>query len=412
MLALLLALPCASPLDVVVFDNGMFNILDTSIVAPDDDLLIRIGPLGLFDTTVVDMRIDAVVRNVTLESRGGLIVSDASRVDGDLTIGPDCVAQIRGAAVHGGSLTVEGGGRALVTTSVSVGGIVVDPGGVVEISGGGRVAGDLVVAGRAVVRDTLIEGALTYDNTIPLGLTDVEILGLATFAGDTDHSFVGVQFQDGLTALGSASLYFDRATRFNGVINLEGSSEATIALATSNVGFGEVSGTSGVVVGTNRDGEIVSFGFQRAPGATLTVLPDAVVGTTYCPQPVENHGGLFGKIRGIGSTVLAEDNLSLEAFDLPLNTFAYFIVGTEPASSPFANDVICIGGDAGRYLGPGQIQSSGQLGRIEVPISTTSIPGNPPAQPVVGDTFYFQCWHRAHGVVPVFFTEAVAITFQ
>jgi hypothetical protein len=156
-----------------------------------------------------------------------------------------------------------------------------------------------------------------------------------------------------------------------------------------------------------------------ANGTVLSLVPigPGTVGTNYCTANV-NSTGQTGLITGLGSASVAANNLTLEASRLPLSSFGYFLTSTTQAVTPNpggSQGILCIGGQIGRYTGPGQIKNSGATGAFSLLLNLTQIPtptGFVPA--VVGQTRYFQCWHRdaVGGNATSNFTNGLSVTFQ
>ena len=76
---------------------------------------------------------------------------------------------------------------------------------------------------------------------------------------------------------------------------------------------------------------------------------------------------------------------------------------------------LCLGGQIGRYVGPGQIQNSGTAGEISLLLALGATPtpsGLVAVQP--GETWNFQCWFRdaVGGQATSNFTNGVEIVFQ
>ncbi|MEM6566990.1 MAG: hypothetical protein AAF957_01175 [Planctomycetota bacterium] len=413
MLALTLVLPSLLALDLIVFDNGDYNVVTAADVQPTDDLLVRLGPGGLFDTTIVDLRDGAIVRDVTLENGSYLRAQLGAEVTRNVVVQGGGSIEFLEASTASGHIRVEAGGLAVVTRADSVGSIDVLPDGELEVLGETTVTGDVDLAGNVAFRRAILQGNVTLRASANALIADSTIAGLALVEGSSDRAFNGVEFQSGVTLRDATSASFGLGTTFTGALTLEDTSSASIRLATSNLGFGDVAGTSGVAVGTDRYGRQVSFAFFRDAGATLTIVEDAPLGVPFCGQAVPNQAGLFGRIQAYGSPVLSQDNLFLEAADLPPNTFSFFFVGTDRDSVPFLLNTICTGGNRGRYVGPGQIRPGNAAGRAELRISTSSIPGNPATTPSPGDTYVFQCWHRAHNPATTSnFTDAIEVTFE
>ncbi|MEM1453137.1 MAG: hypothetical protein AAGI22_28810 [Planctomycetota bacterium] len=138
-------------------------------------------------------------------------------------------------------------------------------------------------------------------------------------------------------------------------------------------------------------------GFPPNPEGHVIALASArEITYTYCDGGRPNSTGTPARIGTLGSTSIANASLRLVATELPPQSFGYFLVSESPNALPNpGGPPVCLGGSIGRFVGPGQIQSSGLLGRIELPVNLTNLPsplGPFAAQPL--DTLYFQCWHR------------------
>jgi len=76
--------------------------------------------------------------------------------------------------------------------------------------------------------------------------------------------------------------------------------------------------------------------------------------------------------------------------------------------------VLCVGGQIGRYSGPGQIKNSGATGSFSLLLNVNQIP-TPTGfvVAVVDQTRNFQSWHRDSlgGVATSNFTNGLAVTF-
>jgi hypothetical protein len=153
-------------------------------------------------------------------------------------------------------------------------------------------------------------------------------------------------------------------------------------------------------------------------GDVLSIVPAGPVGvgTNYCTANV-NSTGVTGLISGSGSASVAANNLTLEASRLPLNAFGYFITSTTQAVTPNpggSQGILCIGGQIGRYTGPGQIQNSGATGSFSLLTNLTQIP-TPTGfvSAVVGQVRSYQSWHRdsVGGNATSNFTNGLAVTF-
>ncbi|MEM8709595.1 MAG: lectin-like protein, partial [Planctomycetota bacterium] len=172
--------------------------------------------------------------------------------------------------------------------------------------------------------------------------------------------------------------------------------------------------------------EIVASGtwndVELAPSFVTQYLVEwdvmGTLGVNYCVANSNSTGGP-AKIFASGSLVTSDNDLTLLATDLPPLGFGFFITSqTEGfAANPGGSaGNFCLGGSVGRYVGPGQIQNSGSLGRIELAIDLTQVPQpNGPVSVMAGETWSFQLWHRdstVSGVPTSNFTDGVRLPFQ
>jgi len=78
--------------------------------------------------------------------------------------------------------------------------------------------------------------------------------------------------------------------------------------------------------------------------------------------------------------------------------------------------VLCLGGNIGRFVGPGQVLDSGADGRFELDLDLSALPqpsGSVAA--MAGQSWSFQAWHRdtqPSGQATSNFTEGVELTFR
>jgi hypothetical protein len=140
-------------------------------------------------------------------------------------------------------------------------------------------------------------------------------------------------------------------------------------------------------------------------------------GTNYCTANA-NSTGVAASMSASGSNSASANDLVLEANDLPINSFGFFLTSQTQGSvaNPGGSQGnLCLGGAIGRYVGPGQIQNSGAGGQITLAIDNTQIP-----QPTgfvavaAGETWNFQAWHRdaVGGSATSNFTDGYEITFN
>ncbi len=163
-------------------------------------------------------------------------------------------------------------------------------------------------------------------------------------------------------------------------------------------------------------------GAQSGGGAIWILTFEALgdVGQAFCGPPVLNSTGLAGQLSATGSTSVQVGRLVLEASDLPVDSFGFFLTSTtqgDMVGVPGSVGRLCLDGSIGRFVGAGEIKSSGSLGAFELTVDISALPdpalGSVAVQ--VGETWSFQAWHRdtAVGAPPTSnFTSALEITFD
>ncbi len=152
-------------------------------------------------------------------------------------------------------------------------------------------------------------------------------------------------------------------------------------------------------------------------GTVLTVLASpGQIGTNYCTANA-NSTGAEASMAASGSTVLASNDLVLEANGLPNNSFGFFLASQTQgfvANPGGSQGNLCLGGAIGRYVGPGQIQNAGTTGMIAIPMDNTQVP-QPTGFVAIGsgDSWNFQAWYRdaVGGSATSNFTDGLEITF-
>ena len=152
-------------------------------------------------------------------------------------------------------------------------------------------------------------------------------------------------------------------------------------------------------------------------GATVRLLDPEPIGAGYCGPAPLNSSGQSARCTARGSDIAAWDDVTLVASDLPLNASAYFLnsPGQGFVAQPGGSQGnLCLAGPIGRYVGAGQIQSSGAQGRVELRLALPSTPTPTGATAIVaGSTWNFQCWFRDQNPTSTSnFTDGLQATFR
>lgn len=160
---------------------------------------------------------------------------------------------------------------------------------------------------------------------------------------------------------------------------------------------------------------IAEIGLPGGGFRNALLTTGVTMGLPHCSsQP--HVGGHRARIQALGSTVLADHDLSLRCVDMPTQAYALFIASRDAGFVPGAGGSqgdLCLGGTLGRYNA--QLQNSGTAGMVEIPVDLTAIPAGPSLVAAVpGATWHFQCWFRdlAGGVATSNFSDAVGVTLR
>jgi hypothetical protein len=152
-------------------------------------------------------------------------------------------------------------------------------------------------------------------------------------------------------------------------------------------------------------------------GATVRLLDPQPIGAGYCGPAALNSTGRAATCTARGSDVAAWNDVTLVASDLPLNASAYFLNSPSQgfvAQPGGSQGNLCLAGSIGRYVGVGQIQSSGAQGRVELRLDLVNTPTPTGATIVIaGSTWNFQCWFRDQNPTSTSnFTDGLQATFR
>lgn len=141
------------------------------------------------------------------------------------------------------------------------------------------------------------------------------------------------------------------------------------------------------------------------------------IGTNYCTSNL-NSSGAAAVMGASGSILVTDNNLTLEATDLPLNQFGYFIGSRTQgfvANPGGSQGNICLGSPIARFNSYGgyAVGNSGTTGTISMLLDMGNIPLSPVTSVLAGETWNFQAWFRDNNPGSVNnFTDGLSITFQ
>lgn len=374
----------------VVFDSGVFQIVGPADIAPGDDVFVAANALG--HRTIIRVIGNTSMASLTMRAGGETQLSVDAVVTGDVLVQNDgeFITAVR-ARVEG-ELLIQSGGVGLIGPGTQGADVRVEAGAEFRMSG--ALTGDFVMDGDGSCFGS-VAGATQFGEQAEVTATLASFNGPVHVDGAARLRSFGSHYTRGVELHGSAVFDVQRSGTYGDVIQVRESSTMSVKARFVTVPFGEVAGSSGFVIGEDLSGEPFSFGFLKDTTATLEIVNlFGTLGFNHCIQNEPNSLGVEARITSTGTHVALENDLTLTATGLPLNSFGFFIVGTESAHTVLAENVICIGGNIGRYVAPGQIRDSGLTGTISIQAELSPAPGNPGTFVQPGDTLYFQAWYR------------------
>ena len=140
------------------------------------------------------------------------------------------------------------------------------------------------------------------------------------------------------------------------------------------------------------------------------------LGQEYCAPNSINSTGLSSRLVAVGSHCVSNNNVSLRAYDIPLQRFGFLLSssGQGFAQNPGGSSGnLCLGGTGaiGRHNSIMDTRNSGPQGAFEVTVDLTQIPSIPSTTMILpGQAWNFQAWHRDGASSN--FTNAVRIVFH
>lgn len=132
-------------------------------------------------------------------------------------------------------------------------------------------------------------------------------------------------------------------------------------------------------------------------------------GTVYCDPSSLNSTGQPGQLEASGSHLVADNNFSLRALQLPANQFGYPLFSNAQGVVPVASGILCLSGQIGRFTS-NLFNSGGSGDSGPLVIDLNNLPWPPGGAVLPGDTWNFQIWYRDIGTSN--FTNGVTVVFQ
>jgi hypothetical protein len=174
------------------------------------------------------------------------------------------------------------------------------------------------------------------------------------------------------------------------------------------------------VISDDCDGDNLPDAYEIALNPALDWNGDGVLdGCTpanYCTAAA-NSTGVPAVVGAAGSPLIADNAFTLEAWDMPQNEFAYFLMSESTAFVPGfggSSGNLCVGAPIVRLSNPaasGGVLNSGTTGTVSLTMDLTNLP--PGTKVHVGDTWYFQLWFRDFTTGPTSnTTDGIEVMFR
>ena len=143
-------------------------------------------------------------------------------------------------------------------------------------------------------------------------------------------------------------------------------------------------------------------------------IPDACeIGVNFCGPAVTNSAGLSATLEASGSNVVADNDLTLHAGQMPPFKFGYFLASQTQAfiANPGGSQGnLCLGGQIARYAK--DVKSSGVSGEFSLQVDLDKIPPPINAPVLPGETWNWQVWYRDNNPGQTSnFTDGISIVF-
>ena len=157
---------------------------------------------------------------------------------------------------------------------------------------------------------------------------------------------------------------------------------------------------------------------------SASVEPDGLppIGTSFCSSTA-NSTGAVADLTIFGSAVALDDDVTLVVSGLPAESFGVFLTSRFPgflALPAGSSGNVCVRRDVGRFVGPGQVRSSGVTQSLSLDSSlgewsTQAIPRTGGTyMAMAGTRTHFQLWFRDNvgGVPTSNFSDAEYVDWQ
>lgn len=159
-------------------------------------------------------------------------------------------------------------------------------------------------------------------------------------------------------------------------------------------------------VALSADGSTAVGNFFGDPFSSNYMLWGARInsfGKKVCGPALGNSTGVGASLLGSGSLSVSSNTGSLTATLLPPGAFGMFLTSQtlQPSTIQGTGATLCLGGNIGRFNGPGQIGVSDAAGTLPFDLDLGALPqpmGSVAALP--GQTWYFQAWFRDNNPMP------------
>ena len=138
------------------------------------------------------------------------------------------------------------------------------------------------------------------------------------------------------------------------------------------------------------------------------------IGTNYCGPANLNSTGMPAVISAYGLDTAADNDVRLDAAQMPANQFGYFINSLTQgfANPPGSQGNLCVSGQIGRHTA--NVLSTGAAGEFSLQLDLTAVPT--PGGPVAisaGETWNWQAWFRdVNPTQTNNFTDGITIVFN